>query len=85
MCDELTFEILIEAVAGKAAAFRCRTQLQPAGGRRRQGFSTDVCRSGLRHGAAPTSWQGRSRRLRAARLGTVTGQPDGRSASASHR
>lgn len=32
MSDTLTFEILKEAVTGTAAAFRCRTQLQPAGG-----------------------------------------------------
>jgi CRISPR-associated protein Csb1 len=32
MPDELTFENLKQAVAGKAAAFRCITEYQPAGG-----------------------------------------------------
>lgn len=32
MSSPLTFEVLHEAVAGKAAAFRTRTRLQPAGG-----------------------------------------------------
>jgi len=32
MPDPLTFDLLQKAVAGKAAAFRCRAELQPAGG-----------------------------------------------------
>ena len=32
MPDPLTFDVLQNAVAGKAAAFRCRAELQPAGG-----------------------------------------------------
>ncbi len=32
MSDSLTLEILKRAVAGKAAAFRCITEYQPAGG-----------------------------------------------------
>jgi CRISPR-associated protein Csb1 len=32
MCDKLTFEELKKAVAGSAAALRCRSILQPAGG-----------------------------------------------------
>ena len=32
MADKLTFEVLKKAVEGTAAAFRCRTELQPAGG-----------------------------------------------------
>src|SRR5438067_1189906 len=32
MSDKLTFNRLQEAVAGNAAAFRCRRRLQPAGG-----------------------------------------------------
>lgn len=32
MADTLTLKVLQEAVEGSAAAFRCRTKLQPAGG-----------------------------------------------------
>ena len=32
MADQLTLDVLQKAVAGSAAAFRCRTTLQPAGG-----------------------------------------------------
>ena len=73
----LSLTELQSAVAGTAAAFRCRTEYQPVGGEGDKVFSTDLRRRTLCRRETLRRWSRGASRLCSSRLGAISGEPNG--------